>query len=127
MIKEVLLDSDVIIEFLRGNPKIRDLLRGLVSGGDRLVVTPISIAEIHAGMRRGEEKEIDAFFSGMELREIDDPIARKAGEYLRTYSKSHGLELGDALVAASASTHGSALWTLNIKHYPMADLELLKL
>jgi len=126
MMKEILLDSDIIIEFLRGNPKIRKTLRDLISEGNRLVVTPVSAAEIHAGTRHGEEKEIDSFFSGMELRENDGRIGAKAGEYLRTYSISCGVELGDALVAATATIHSLVLWTLNIKHYPMTDLEHLK-
>jgi predicted nucleic acid-binding protein len=32
------------------------------------------------------------------------------------------LELGDALIAAAATTSGVRLWTRNRKHYPMADV-----
>ncbi len=125
-VKDVLLDSDVIIEFLRGNQRIRGQLRGLMAQGVRLAYTPVSIAEIHAGMRPGEEKEIEAFFAALESTPIDDEVAKKAGEYLRTYGKSHGVEPGDALVAAAASLRDLALWTMNRRHYPMPDVEKLE-
>ena len=47
---------------------------------------------------------------------------RVAGSYLARFARSHGLELGDALIAAAATTSGVRLWTRNRKHYPMADL-----
>jgi len=31
--------------------------------------------------------------------------------------------LGDALLAATASTHNLGLWTRNRRHYPVKDLE----
>jgi hypothetical protein len=32
------------------------------------------------------------------------------------------VELGDALIAASAAASGAMLWTRNRKHYPMTEL-----
>jgi len=55
---------------------------------------------------------------------VDQEIGRRAGEYLRAFHASHGTELGDALIAATAAVHTCALWTQNRKHYPMPDLEL---
>jgi predicted nucleic acid-binding protein len=52
----------------------------------------------------------------------DGPVGLRAGEYLRRYRKSHAVELGDALIAASAVASGARLWTRNRKHYPMRDL-----
>jgi len=48
----------------------------------------------------------------------------KAGDYLRQFHRSHSLELGDALIAATASIHLLRLWTRNRKHYPMKDIQL---
>jgi len=47
-----------------------------------------------------------------------------AGRYLKQYRKSHGLALGDALIAAAAVQNDAALWTRNRKHFPMKDLVL---
>src|SRR5262249_51551758 len=49
---------------------------------------------------------------------------RQAGTYLARYRRSHGLELGDALIAAAATTAGLRLWTLNRRHYPLRDVSL---
>ena len=58
------------------------------------------------------------------MEEYDD-IGRRAGGYLRQFHRSHGLDIGDALIAAAAAVHGCALWTRNRKHYPMKDIELI--
>jgi predicted nucleic acid-binding protein len=54
---------------------------------------------------------------------IDAALGRQAGEYLRRYRKSHAVELGDALIAASAVANGAQLWTRNRKHYPLPELK----
>jgi predicted nucleic acid-binding protein len=41
---------------------------------------------------------------------------------MRQYRKSHGVELGDALIGSAAVLNGAALWTRNKKHYPMKDV-----
>jgi predicted nucleic acid-binding protein len=53
---------------------------------------------------------------------LDARVGQRAGAYLARYSRSHGVQLADALVAAAATTSGLRLWTLNRKHYPMPDL-----
>jgi predicted nucleic acid-binding protein len=47
-----------------------------------------------------------------------------AGELFRQYNKSHGVEMPDAVTAAIAIQNQAALWTLNRKHFPMAELTL---
>lgn len=119
---DVIVDSDVIIEFLRGNAKIHKGFAGLIDGKARICFCAVSSAEVYAGMRPAEEKKVSAFFSALERLPIDHETGVKAGEYLRTYHKSHHVELGDALIAAAASVNRVALWTLNRKHYPMPDV-----
>jgi hypothetical protein len=53
---------------------------------------------------------------------IDSQIGVRAGEYLRQFAKSHCVELGDALIAATVSIHKLELWTRNRRHYPMGDV-----
>lgn len=89
-----------------------------------LVYSPVSAAEIWHGVRDAEQDSIIALFSVMTCAPIDEPIGRKAGEYLRLFHRSHGIELGDALIAATAAIHKLQLWTRNRRHYPMKDLVL---
>lgn len=119
---EILLDSDVIIAWLRGYEPFTERIPELMEKGNALVWTPVSVAEIYAGVRRGEENQIENLFLVLEILPVSAEIGRKAGSYLHVYAKSHGVELGDALIAATSYMHGMPLWTLNRKHYPMKDL-----
>lgn len=122
--KDVLLDTDIIIEILRGNAQIRAQFKKLILDGVGVAYTPVSLAEVHAGMRAGEEGTIEQFFRALSPCPLDDAAGQMAGRYLRTYSRSHRIELGDALLAGAACSGGYTLWTRNKKHYPMQDVEL---
>lgn len=119
---EILLDSDVIIAWLRGQQPFPPRIQDLFERGDVLAWTPISVAEIFAGVRKGEEKELGNLFLVLEAVALTAEIGRKAGHYLHAYAGSHGVEIGDAMIAAAAHVHGIPLWTLNRRHYPMRDI-----
>ncbi len=114
----MILDSDVLIEILRGNPQTSRWVAAQASTGETLRYSPVSRAEIGAGMRRGEEKGVAALFAGLDAVTIDLTTGELAGERLRRYRLSHALELGDALIGASAVQHGERLATFNRRHYP---------
>ena len=118
----VLYDSDVIIELLRGRSSVLEAARRLESSGVPTYCSAISLAEIYAGIRPGEEAPTEAFFDVRGEIILDSRVGRVAGSYLARYARSHGLELGEALIAAAATTSGVRLWTRNRKHYPMADV-----
>ena len=94
----------------------------LESGGVPTYCTAVTVAEVYASVRRGEETLTDAFLAARGEVVLDARVGRRAGEYLARYAKSHGVELADATIAAAAATSGLKLWTLNRKHYPMTDL-----
>ena len=119
---EILLDSDVIIEWLRGHAPFTQQMVELIEAHADLCWTPVSIAEILAGSRKNEEEATADLFLLLEALPLTTDVGRKAGAYLKLYAKSHGVELGDALIAASAFSSGRQLWTLNKKHYPMKDI-----
>ena len=87
-----------------------------------VLYSPVSVAELWAGARPAEYDAIDNLFRALTCVPIDAESARQAGDYLRRYRKSHGVELGDALVAAGAVGNSAMLWTRNRKHYPMKEL-----
>ena len=91
-----------------------------------LFVSVISRSEIFAGIRTGEEDIVNSLLVLLTPVNVDTAIADKAGEYMRKFSKSHTLNIGDALIAATAKEMQLTLVTKNIKHYPMKDIELLK-
>ncbi len=122
----VVLDSDVIIEILRGHADPLRRAAALDEAGVPTFCTAIAWAEIFAGVRPGEESATRAFFDARGEVVLDAKIGRQAGDYLARYTKSHGVEIADALVAAAAAMSGLRLWTLNRRHYPMPGLRFLE-
>jgi predicted nucleic acid-binding protein len=113
----------VIIELLRGRASVVEAVLHLEDAGVPTYCSAISLAEIYAGVRPGEEAPTQAFFDARGEILLDSQVGRVAGSYLARYARSHGVELGDALIAAAASTSGVHLWTRNRKHYPMQDVQ----
>jgi predicted nucleic acid-binding protein len=121
-----LLDSDILIDFLRGHPEAWSLLDSLRMLGEVPLVSTVSVAEILAGARHGEEEATEQLLSVLEKIPVSESIARSAGRFLWLYRRSHGIELGDALVAATALAAGATLITRNVKHYPMPRVEVVR-
>lgn len=122
----VLVDSDILIEVSRGRDgKIVSQWNELSRSTGGVLYSAVSLAELWAGARPTEHEILTNLFRGLACASIDSDVARQAGDYLRAYHKSHGIELGDALVAASAAIHHATLWTRNRKHYPMKEISFL--
>jgi predicted nucleic acid-binding protein len=116
----ILIDSDVLIEVLRGKDAgILEKWTGLANSSDTVLCSPVSVAEIWHGARPREHTVIAKLLGALRCVPIDAQTGQRAGVYLREYHKSHGIELGDALISAAAAEHRAALWTRNRKHYPM--------
>jgi len=122
----LLIDSDILIDHLRKEKKALEFLDTEIEKGSLLFLYVISRAEIYTGMRKGEEEVVSSLFEIITSVNVDATIADKAGEYLRKFSKSHALNIGDAIIAATASEMELSLATRNLKHYPMKDISVLK-
>jgi predicted nucleic acid-binding protein len=123
-LKPVLIDSDVLIEVSRARDlailrRWDDLSRGEVP----LFCSPVTVAELLHGARPKEHGTLEALFATIHCVPVDSKIGVRAGDYLRLYAKSHHVELGDALIAATVSIHHLELWTRNRRHYPMNDID----
>jgi len=119
----VLIDSDIVIEVLRGRDQsILLQWTKLAQSSLPILISPITFAEIWAGALAKEMPGIARFFAPLACVAIDQKIGELAGEFLRQFSKSHSLKIADALIAASAFQNQAELWTRNRKHYPMKGL-----
>jgi predicted nucleic acid-binding protein len=119
----VLIDSDVLVEVSRGhNLSLVSRWHALADSAAAVLYSPITLAELWAGARPAEHPILRKLFSALRCMEIEEQTAYRAGQFLRQFSKSHGLKIADALIAAGAVTHSAQLWTRNRKHYPMEEL-----
>ena len=113
----MLVDTDVLIDFLRGNDKAVTFFDEFSS---HIILSPIVVAELYAGVKGAEELSVlDNFVSLFRLAPITAAIAKAGGLYKRDFGKSHGVGLADALLAATADAENAELKTLNVQHYPM--------
>lgn len=113
-----LFDSTILIAHLRGDDRATELLLDAADEGAQASV--ISRSEIEGGMRSGERRDVSRLFDGLVLLPVTDAIARRAGQQLRQFRRSHpGIDLADYLIAATAEEEEASLVTLNVKHFPM--------
>lgn len=116
----ILVDSDVLIEHLRGKAAARDWLVGARQSSGPLAISVVSLTEVAGGMRQPERREVMRLLGSMQRFEITEQVAWRAAILMQGYRRSHsGIGLGDYLIAATALTEGLELATLNIRHYPM--------
>lgn len=119
--KSILIDTDILIDFLRGKETARKFLLSVVEE-NTLYCSVITVAEIYAGMREEEKEKTGDLLDSLNIEEISRAIAEKAGRY-KHQIKRQTLELDDCLIAASALYTKALLVTGNGKHYPMSDIE----
>ena len=102
---EVLVDTDVLVDHLRTG-------EGLLDGwGGDAAYSVITRAELFAG-RGADEAGVQLLLGPMRELPVDGTVAESAGRIRR----EAGIALADALVAATAVTHGLPLLTRNRRH-----------
>lgn len=116
------VDSTVMIDFLRGVQGAVSLIRKAVLDSRALWASEISRAEVIAGMREEEREATIRSFRLYDWMAVDKEISERAGEWARRFRKSHPqLALDDLLIASTAEQLGAKLLTLNTRHFPMYE------
>ena len=117
MMPDCLVDSDIFIDFLRGQSEAVEFIKVQFP---HLNLSVISVSELYAGVRDGTERtRLEEALTACRLLEVTHGIAREAGLFKRSFGRSHGVTLPDGLIAATAKEYGLSLATLNKKHFPM--------
>lgn len=116
----IILDTSVIIDNLRNVPAATAALDGAEAAGHRLAASVLTKVELLAGMRAHEKSATRELLAALSWVPVSDEIADLAGAHARTYRRSHqGIGVVDYVIAATAEHLGGALWTHNLRHYPM--------
>jgi predicted nucleic acid-binding protein len=122
--RKTILDTDVLIDFLRGREAARTFLEE-VAIHSIACCSVISVAELYAGMKPNEESGTARFLDSLVILPVTMPIAEVAGAFKRR-STSRRLELADCLIAATALMEDAALATGNVKDYPMPEITVVR-
>jgi predicted nucleic acid-binding protein len=116
----MLIDTDVIIWNLRGDARAGDLLdqnRGFC-------ISAVTYMELMQGVRDGGELRL--LRKAMQhwrtvVQPLTSEVSHRAMFLVETYTLSHGVQMADALIAATALSLGDVLVTANDKHYRMIE------
>lgn len=116
----MLVDTDVLIWHLRGYPKATQRLDQLA----KLTLSAVTYLELLQGMRN--RAELMAVQKSLTLRQAErlpltPAITERAVLLMETLALSHGLQLGDALIAATGLEYSLTLLTANTKHFSAVD------
>lgn len=119
-----LVDTSVLIDYLRGHGGAADVLRR-ERAVSPLHASEMTRVEVLAGMRPAEETATRELLSTLIWHSVDADIAEDAGALGRTWLPSHrSIDGADLVIAATALRVDAQLLTCNVKHFPMfADLE----
>ncbi len=114
-VADLLVDSDIFIDHLRGAAKLE-------AGRHRLHYSVITRAELFAGT--SATGVVSELLGPLRELPVDRAVAERAGRVRR----EHGIRLPDALIAATALEGGMALFTRNGKDFSaIRGLRLRKL
>ena len=116
----MLIDTDVLIWMTRGHAGAAVRLQSLTPWR----ISAVTYIELAQGCR--DKQELARLKKGLALSQteilpLDAAITERAMQLVDTYSLSHGIQLGDALIAATALERGATVLTSNAKHFAIVD------
>jgi predicted nucleic acid-binding protein len=111
-----LLDTCILIDYLRGEPSVYDLF--VKDEKLKLAMSTVTMMELMIGaLNKREVKYIQKAFEKIEIIYIDEDISKLAEDCIVQYSKSHNLQIDDALIAATAVKMNVELITYNTSDF----------
>ncbi len=112
----MLIDTDVLIWYLRGSPKAKAVLDEM----KEISISCVTHMEIVQGLRNHHELRLwKSYLKERLVRQIliDAEISAKAMYLMEEFSLSHRLRMADALIAATANVYGLDFLTGNAADY----------
>lgn len=114
---QILLDTTVLIDYLRGSPAADQLDRRL-DRGDIACTTAVNVEEVTSGLRTGEEDDATGLIEGLTVLTLGADEGWRAGVATRIRLSGVTLSQPDCLIAAAALTAEAVLATGNPKDFP---------
>lgn len=119
----LLIDTNILIDYLREKEDAKVFLEGLK---ETPLISAITVAEVYAGAREGEERRrTEVFLGTFEVVPLTQELAQQGGLFRRDYAPKHGTDLADGIIAATTKEKKARLATLNDRHFPMLSRVLV--
>lgn len=126
-----LIDTDWVIDFLKGKKEIVDTLLSMERKG--LAISVISLAELYEGIYSSENQNkkmtgLNNFLRGVKVFAIDDEIVKIFGKQRQALRKTGRLiDNFEILIASPCLFYDPTLMTNNINHFERIEgLKLYK-
>lgn len=122
----MVIDTDVLIWYLRGNEKAYKVVEEFLN----FSISVVTYMELVQGMRN--KKELNNLRKALrgwntKILYLSEEISVKAMFSVEQHFLSHSMQLADALIGATAIVYGLPLLTGNDKHYKvMKDIQIKK-
>lgn len=112
----LMIDTDVLIWYMRGNTKAKEVIEKL----NGFFISVVTYMELVQGMRN--KRELILLRNALrkwdvKILFINEDISAKAMFLVEQHYLSNSLVLADALIASTAVSNGLTLLTGNTKHY----------
>lgn len=121
----MVFDSDVLIWAFRGH----EAAARAIGGQAVRCYSVISYMELLQGAHdKRELSQLKSFLvaGGLRLLPLSENIGHRASNFVEQFCCSDGLELADALIAATVVENNEALLTGNYRHYrPIKELDVV--
>jgi predicted nucleic acid-binding protein len=112
----VLCDTNIFISAFNGRQDTIDQLDKI--GLDEIVLSAVTVMELFQGMGNKEElAQMKKKIRYYDIVQIDEEISAKAIELIETFKLSHGLQIPDAIIGATAVIHQIPLYTYNLRDF----------
>jgi len=116
----ILCDTNIIIEALKNNQFIVESIEEI--GINNIAVSAVTVMELYYGARnKAELKMIKRNLSSIQIFHIVEEISITASELIERYAKSHGLQIPDALIAATSIIQNIQLYTSNTRDFKFIE------
>ena len=113
-------DTDVLIWNLRGNEQAAERLDDMRG----FAVSAVTYMELVQGLRNKQEQQQlrrAMRYWEVELVHLHEGISARAAFLVESYALSHGMQMADVVIAATALELGITLLTANDRHYRHID------
>ena len=112
----VIIDTDVLVEFLRGSAETIKALKAIKP--ENLAISSITRMELLVGaLNNAELRKIEKSLNAIREIPVSEAISTRAVNLIKKYAKSHGLKIPDGIIAATAIEQSVELFTYNIKDF----------
>ncbi|WP_069471710.1 type II toxin-antitoxin system VapC family toxin [Candidatus Marithrix sp. Canyon 246] len=118
----IFLDTNILIEYLKGN---KSLIKSYSL--NELFISDIVVMELYQGAKSKQDlKFIINEIAVFKILKTNNEIIKLATLLVKEYNLSHNLKMMDAIIASTAMVYNIPLMTLNLKDFRyIYELELV--